>query len=375
MSGSEFDEMYVGVGARRVRELFIAARKRAPCIVFIDEIDAIGSRRSAKDQSHMRQTLNQLLVELDGFTASDGIVFIAATNQAEALDKALVRPGRLDRSVPVPLPDVRGRAKILGVHSKGVTIGKDIDMNTIARGTPGFSGADLANLINHAAIKASKEGSKFVRHKDMEWAKDKIIMGSERKSAVITEECKRLTAYHEGGHALVALFTNGSMPLHKVTVMPRGEALGVTIRLPLMDVDSISKKEMLADLDVCMGGRVAEELIYGEESVTSGASGDLIQASAIAKNMVCRYGMGKKTGLVSYSDDALDNLSNPQRALLDEEIKSLLDLASQRAMALLKSKRTELDRLASALVEYETLSVEDVNLVIKGKKNYEGDVV
>ncbi|KAJ3203664.1 hypothetical protein HK099_001412, partial [Clydaea vesicula] len=365
MSGSEFDEMYVGVGARRVRDLFAAARKKAPCIVFVDEIDAVGSKRSPRDQSYLRQTLNQLLVELDGFSASDGVVFIAATNQAEALDKALVRPGRLDRRVPVPLPDVRGRAKILNVHSKGITIGKDIDMNTIARGTPGFSGADLANLINHAAIKASREGSKFVRHKDMEWAKDKIIMGAERKSAVITEASKRMTAYHEGGHALVGLFTEGATPLHKVTVMPRGNALGVTIHLPKMDVNSITKKELLATLDVCMGGKVAEELVYGEDEVTSGIVNDLQQASSIAKSMVCRYGMGEKTGLVSYTDEAFDKISDTQRSLLDEEIKNILEHANQRAMKLLKSKRTELDRLALALIEYETLSAEDVELVIK----------
>ncbi|RKO90368.1 P-loop containing nucleoside triphosphate hydrolase protein, partial [Blyttiomyces helicus] len=216
MSGSEFDELYVGVGARRVRELFAAAKKKAPCIVFIDEIDAVGSKRSSKDQSYMRQTLNQLLVELDGFSTSEGVIFIAATNTPEALDKALVRPGRFDRLVPVPLPDVKGRTKILEVHMRDVQMSKEVDTHIIARGTPGFSGADLANLINQAAIKASKESAKSVRMEDLEWAKDKIIMGSERKSAVITEENKRLTAYHEGGHTLVALYTPGAMPLHKV---------------------------------------------------------------------------------------------------------------------------------------------------------------
>ncbi|KAJ3052445.1 ATP-dependent zinc metalloprotease FTSH 5, mitochondrial, partial [Rhizophlyctis rosea] len=249
MSGSEFDELYVGVGARRVRELFAAAKKKAPCIVFIDEIDAVGSKRSSKDQSYMRQTLNQLLVELDGFAGGEGVIFIAATNTPEALDKALVRPGRFDRLVPVPLPDVKGRAKILEVHMKGVSVSPSVDTHILARGTPGFSGADLANLINQAAIKASKDGGKAVKMSDLEWAKDKIIMGSERKSAVVTEQNKRLTAYHEGGHTLVALYSPGAMPLHKVTVIPRGNALGVTVQLPEADKTNHTKKELYAMLD------------------------------------------------------------------------------------------------------------------------------
>lgn len=347
-SRSEFDEMYVGVGARRVRELFSTARKNSPCIVFIDEIgtsflflileDAVGSKRSAKDQSYMRQTLNQLLVELDGFGSSDGVIFIGATNTAESLDKALVRPGRFDHHgifivvrdlvllVHVPLPDILGRKKILKIHSRNVAMKPTIDLSTVARGTPGFSGADLANLVNQAALRASKLGSRQVGLEELEWAKDKIIMGSERKSAVITEESKRLTAYHEGGHALVALFTSGATPLHKVTVIPRGNALGVTVQLPEEDVTGYTRKQLLARLDVCMGGRVAEEMILGTEEVTTGASSDLRHASSVAKGMVTQYGMSSKVGFVSHNEDELQKLSGSHKALIEDEIKMLLDV-------------------------------------------------
>ncbi|KAI8809440.1 peptidase family M41-domain-containing protein [Cladochytrium replicatum] len=366
MSGSEFDELYVGVGARRVRELFAAARKKAPCIVFIDEIDAVGSKRSAKDQSYMRQTLNQLLVELDGFSSSEGVIFIAATNTPEALDKALVRPGRFDRHVVVSLPDVQGRTKILEVHSKDVQLSTEIDLSIIARGTPGFSGADLANLINQAAIKASKDGYRSVRMLDLEWAKDKIIMGSERKSAVITEQNKRLTAYHEGGHTLVALYTPGAMPLHKVTVIPRGNALGVTVQLPEGDKTNHTRKELLAMLDVCMGGRVAEEMIFGSEEVTTGASSDLEKATAIAREMVMLYGMGEQTGYATFSGDEFEKMSTQTKIAIEAEVKSLLQKAYARAENILRSHKEELHRLSRALVEYETLSVDEVQKAIKG---------
>lgn len=269
MSGSEFDELYVGVGARRVRELFAAAKKRAPCIVFIDELDAVGSKRNSKDQSYMRQTLNQLLVELDGFSSNSGIIVIGATNTFDSLDKALVRPGRFDRKVPVPLPDVKGRLDILKVHMKGILFEPNADPKKIALGTPGMSGADLANLVNQAAIKAAKDRSKYVTSSHLEWAKDKIQLGTEWKSKIIREEEKLMTAYHEGGHALAALFTKGAIPLHKVTVIPRGNALGLTYQLPDDDIRNRTRQNMFAELDVCMGGRVAEELIYGSESGTS----------------------------------------------------------------------------------------------------------
>ena len=326
MSGSEFDELYVGVGARRVRELFAAAKKKAPCIIFIDELDAVGSKRSMKDQSYMRQTLNQLLVEMDGFAPSSGVILIAATNTPDSLDKALVRPGRFDRMVPVPLPDVKGRNQILKVHMKDVLFGNDVKPEIIARGTPGFSGADLANLVNQAAIKASKESSKSVNMTHLEWAKDKIIMGTERKSAVITPENKKMTAYHEGGHTLVALFTNGAMPFHKVTVIPRGNALGVTVMLPEADKNNYTRQELFASLDVAMGGRVAEELIYGAEQVTTGASNDLQNATRTARSMVLSYGMSDKIGLISWSEEDFARASPATKAEIEKEIKLMLEV-------------------------------------------------
>jgi ATP-dependent metalloprotease len=326
MSGSEFDELYVGVGARRVRELFASAKKKSPCIIFIDELDAVGSKRSMKDQSYMRQTLNQLLVEMDGFSPSSGVILIAATNTPDSLDKALVRPGLFDRLVPVPLPDVKGRNQILKVHMKGVLFSPDVNPEIIARGTPGFSGADLANLVNQAAIKASKERSKSVKMDHLEWAKDKIIMGSERKSAVITPENKKITAYHEGGHTLVALYTKGATPLHKVTVIPRGNALGVTVMLPEADRNNYTKEELFASLDVAMGGRVAEELIYGPSNVTTGASNDLENATKTARAIVLSYGMSEKIGLISWSDEDYAKASPATKAAIEEEIKTILSV-------------------------------------------------
>ena len=278
-SGSEFEEMFVGVGARRVRDLFKAAKQAAPCIVFIDEIDAVGSARNPKDQQNTRMTLNQLLTELDGFRKNEGVIVLAATNTPETLDKALVRPGRFDRTVAVPYPDVDGRKQILATHAAEVKVAKGVDWEVIARGTPGFSGADLANLVNVAALKAALDGAKEVGMSQLEHAKDRIMMGAERKSAVVAEENRRLTAYHEGGHALVALFTEGARPIHKATIVPRGQSLGMVMQLPEKDELNLTKKQLLAMLDVTMGGRVAEELIFGADEVTTGASSDLRQAT------------------------------------------------------------------------------------------------
>ncbi|KAG0225352.1 hypothetical protein BGX31_007675 [Mortierella sp. GBA43] len=375
MSGSEFDEMYVGVGARRVRELFdmlviritAAARSRAPSIVFIDELDAIGARRNPKDQTYMKQTLNQLLVELDGFSQTEGVIIIAATNFPELLDKALVRPGRFDRHVNVPLPDVRGRMQILKHHLKNINTSPAVDISVVARGTPGFSGADLANLINQAAIQASREGVSEVGVKQFEYAKDKILMGVERRSQVVTMESKKLTAYHEGGHALVALYTPGAMPLHKATIMPRGNALGVTVQLPDMDKDSYTRKEYMAQLDVAMGGRVAEEMIFGPDNVTSGCSSDIVHATKVAKMMVTQFGMSDKVGPVAHSEEDMSVLSTSTKQLIESETKHLIEAAQVRVTLLLKTHKEELHRLAKALVEYETLTQEEIRRAIEGK--------
>ncbi|KAL0080356.1 peptidase family M41-domain-containing protein [Phycomyces blakesleeanus] len=367
MSGSEFDEVYVGVGARRIRELFAAARMKAPSIVFIDEIDAIGSKRNPKDQSYMKQTLNQLLVDLDGFSQTEGVIFIAATNFPELLDKALTRPGRFDRHVNVPLPDVRGRVEILKQHSQNVQLSSDVDLSVIARGTPGFSGADLANLVNQAAIQASREGCNKVTLKHMEFSKDKIIMGAERRSAISTDESKKLTAYHEGGHALVAYYTPGAMPLHKATIMPRGSALGMTVQLPEMDKDSFTKQEFIAQIDVCMGGRVAEEMLFGTDNVTSGAYSDIAKATDVAKRMVRHYGMSEKVGPVNFDDEDMQLLSSQTKQLIENEIKSLIQQSEDRAKDVLNTHKVELDRLAAALIEYETLNYQEMVDVMAGK--------
>ncbi|WVF67772.1 hypothetical protein IAT40_002532 [Kwoniella sp. CBS 6097] len=367
-SGSSFDEMFVGVGAKRVRELFAAARKKAPAIVFIDELDAIGSKRSAKDQHYMKQTLNQLLVELDGFEQSEGVIIIAATNFPESLDKALTRPGRFDRHVVVGLPDVRGRIEILKHHMGEVQFDVDVDPSIIARGCPGMSGADLQNLVNQAAVKASREGSRHVGLRHFEWAKDRILMGAERRSHFVTEESKRATAYHEGGHALVALHTPGAMPLHKVTIMPRGQALGITFQLPEQDKDSYTRREYKAMIDVALGGRAAEEMIYGTEDVTSGCSSDLQRATDVAARMIRSYGFSDKVGLVAHGDDESVYLSGKKKDEIESEIRSFLDQSMARAENLLKTREDELHKLANALVEYETLSLDEVKQVLAGHK-------
>ncbi|KAG6814340.1 hypothetical protein H0H92_010925 [Tricholoma furcatifolium] len=362
---SDFEEMFVGVGAKRVRDLFAAARKKEPSIIFIDELDAVGGKRSSRDQQYMKQTLNQLLVEMDGFEQNEGIIVIAATNFPESLDQALVRPGRFDRTVAVPLPDVRGRVQILNHHMKNVTVGKDVDPKVLARGTPGFSGADLQNMVNQAAIQASKERASEVSLKHFEWAKDRIIMGVERKSQYIEHKEKLATAYHEGGHALVALYTDGAMPLHKVTCVPRGHALGYTAQLPENDRTSINLKEYRAEIDVCMGGRVAEELIYGPDGVTSGASSDIHRATQTARSMVKRWGFSRLGPI--YYDDRDDMLSPERKEAIEVEVTKLVKGGETRAHKLLTEKLDELHKLAHALVEHETLDADEVRKVVKGE--------
>lgn len=367
MSGSEFDEVYVGVGAKRVRELFTQARGKSPAIIFIDELDAIGAKRNERDAAYVKQTLNQLLTELDGFSQSTGVIILAATNYPELLDKALTRPGRFDRKVVVDLPDVRGRMDILKHHMKNIQIGTDVDIAVIARGTPGFSGADLENLVNQAAIYASRNKQPKVTPKDLDYAKDKIMMGAEARSRIIQDKDKILTAYHEAGHALVAYFSPSSMPLYKITIVPRGMALGVTHFLPEMDMVSKNYTQYLSDIDVSMGGRAAEELIFGEDQVTSGITADLRSATETAFTLVTRFGYSKKLGNVDLSTN-YNSLSSETKQEIEAEVRRLVEEARQRATKILTEKRHELELLTKALVEYETLTKEEMEKVLKGEK-------
>ncbi|KAF3006496.1 hypothetical protein E8E13_004538 [Curvularia kusanoi] len=365
MSGSEFDEVYVGVGAKRVRELFTTARAKAPAIVFIDELDAIGGKRKSRDANYHRQTLNQLLNDLDGFDQSTGVIFIAATNHPELLDSALLRPGRFDRHVQVELPDVGGRLAILKYHTKKIRLSPEIDLSSIARGTPGFSGAELENLANSAAIRASKLQAKFVSLNDLEWAKDKITMGSEKKTRAVPLQDKIHTAYHEGGHALVGLFTKGYSDVHKATILPRGHAAGITFFLP-QEEHHHTRKQYIRQLQVCMGGKMAEEIIFGADNVADGASGDIQQATQLAYSMVTACGFSDTLGNVDFKSN-YEMVSPETKRLIDNEVRRLIDEARASAKDLLNSKREELDRLAEALVQYETLDKQEILKVIKGE--------
>jgi cell division protease FtsH len=382
ISGSDFVEMFVGVGASRVRDMFEQAKKNAPCIIFIDEIDAVGRHRGAGlggGNDEREQTLNQLLVEMDGFEANEGIILIAATNRPDVLDPALLRPGRFDRQVVVPNPDVNGRERILRVHMKNVPLAADVDVKVIARGTPGFSGADLANLVNEAALMAARKNRRMVMMRDFEEAKDKVMMGAERKSMAMSEEEKRNTAYHEGGHALVALSVPASDPVHKATIIPRGRALGMVMQLPEGDRYSMNYEQMTSRLAIMMAGRVAEELIFGKEKVTSGASSDIQAATGLARNMVTRWGYSDKLGLVAYGDNQEEvflghsvsrtqNVSEATANVIDAEIKRLVQSGYDEAKRILTEKIDDLHTLAKALLEYETLSGDEIINALKGVK-------
>jgi len=381
ISGSDFVEMFVGVGASRVRDMFEQGKKNAPCIIFIDEIDAVGRHRGAGlggGNDEREQTLNQLLVEMDGFEANEGVILIAATNRPDVLDPALLRPGRFDRQIVVPVPDISGREKILQVHLKKVPLAPDVEARTIARGTPGFSGADLANLVNEAALLAARNNRKVVTMRELEAAKDKVMMGSERKSLVMSDEEKKLTAYHEGGHAIVGLHLPESDPIHKATIIPRGRALGMVMRLPESDRLSVTRAKLKADLAVAMGGRVAEEMIFGYEKVTSGASSDIQFASKIARNMVTSWGMSDKIGPLYHGDDreevfighSISSSKNSEETanLIDEEVKKLVEEGYEKAKTILTENLEELHKLASALLEYETLSGDEIKDLLGGKE-------
>ena len=381
ISGSDFVEMFVGVGASRVRDMFEQAKKNAPCIVFIDEIDAVGRHRGngiGNSNDEREQTLNQLLVEMDGFEANEGIIIIAATNRPDVLDPALLRPGRFDRQVVVPVPDIDGREKILEVHMKKVPLAPDVNSRTIARGTPGFSGADLANLVNEAALLAARRNKRLVAMREFEDAKDKVMMGSERRSMVMTDDEKKMTAYHEAGHALVSVNESASDPIHKATIIPRGRALGMVMRLPERDNYSYHRDKMHANLAVAMGGRVAEEIIFGHDKVSSGASSDIQYATDLARNMVTKWGMSDKLGPLQYeaSQEGYLGMGQTQRTmagaetnkLIDAEIKGLVDTAHQRANEVLTEQEDKLHVLAQAMLEYETLSGDEIDQLLETGK-------
>ena len=381
ISGSDFVEMFVGVGASRVRDMFDQAKKNAPCIIFIDEIDAVGRHRGAGlggGNDEREQTLNQLLVEMDGFEANEGIIIIAATNRPDVLDPALLRPGRFDRQIVVPNPDVVGREKILRVHVRKVPLAPDVDLRTIARGTPGFSGADLMNLVNEAALLAARRGKRIVTMSEFEDAKDKVMMGAERRTLVMTDDEKRLTAYHEAGHAIVALNVPATDPVHKATIIPRGRALGMVMQLPERDKLSMSFEQMTSRLAIMMGGRIAEEMIFGKEKVTSGAQSDIDQATRLAKMMVTRWGFSPELGTVAYGDNndevflgmqvsRQQNVSEATAQKIDSEVRRLVETGLEEARRILTEKKDDLEVLAQGLLEYETLTGDEIRDLIDGK--------
>jgi len=393
ISGSDFVEMFVGVGASRVRDMFEQAKKNAPCIIFIDEIDAVGRHRGAGlggGNDEREQTLNQLLVEMDGFEASENIILIAATNRPDVLDPALLRPGRFDRQVVVPNPDVSGRERILRVHMKDVPLAADVNVKTLARGTPGFSGADLANLVNEAALMAARKDRRMVTHRDFEDAKDKVMMGSERKSMAMNEEERRLTAYHEAGHAIVAINVKMADPVHKATIVPRGRALGMVMQLPEGDRYSMKFQQMIDRIAIMAGGRVAEELIFGPESITSGASSDIEQATKLARAMVTRWGFSEKLGTVAYGENQEEvflghsvsrsqNVSEETARIIDEEVRRIVTEGWEEARRILTEKAGDHEKLSQALLEYETLSGDEIKDLLENdqppKRDDENDTV
>jgi len=382
ISGSDFVEMFVGVGASRVRDLFEQGKKNAPCIIFIDEIDAVGRHRGAGlggGNDEREQTLNQLLVEMDGFEDNNGVILIAATNRPDVLDPALMRPGRFDRQVVVPYPDVKGRQMILEVHSRKVPLAKDVDLSVIARGTPGFSGADLANLINESALLAARRNRRTVSMTELEESKDKVMMGAERRSMVMSEDERKLTAYHESGHAVVAYHSPASDAIHKATIVPRGRALGMVMRLPDGDRVSMTRERLYADLAVAMGGRLAEEMIFGQDKVTTGASSDIKMATDMARRMVTEWGMSEKLGPISYGENSQEvflghsvaqhkNVADNTAQVIDAEVKKIIDEAYERARKILTKHKKHLELLAETLLEFETLSGEDINVLLKNGK-------
>ncbi|MDZ7662569.1 ATP-dependent zinc metalloprotease FtsH [Thiohalophilus sp.] len=382
ISGSDFVEMFVGVGASRVRDMFEQAKKQAPCIIFIDEIDAVGRHRGAGlggGHDEREQTLNQLLVEMDGFEGNEGVIVIAATNRPDVLDPALLRPGRFDRQVVVPLPDMRGREQILKVHMRKVPVGDDVEPMVIARGTPGFSGADLANLVNEAALFAARGNKRLVCMEEFEKAKDKIMMGAERKSMVMNEEEKKLTAYHEAGHAIVGLSVPSHDPVYKVSIIPRGRALGVTMFLPEEDRYSYTKERLESSIASLFGGRLAEELIFGNEHVTTGASNDIQRTTEIARNMVTKWGLSERLGPMTYGEDEGEvflghsvtqhkNLSDETAHIIDEEIRSIIDRNYQRAKTVLTDHMDKLHLMAQALIKYETIDKRQIDAIMSGNE-------
>ena len=389
ISGSDFVEMFVGVGASRVRDMFEQGKKNAPCIIFIDELDAVGRSRGAGlggGNDEREQTLNQILVEMDGFETNDGVIIIAATNRPDVLDPALLRPGRFDRQVIVPLPDIVGRGKILKIHSKKISIGPDVKLKIVAKGTPGFSGADLANLVNEAALLAARKNKRIVTMQEFEEAKDKVMMGPERKSMVMTEEDKKLTAYHEGGHAIVAINEKASDPIHKATIIPRGRALGVVWTIPERDKYSHSREYLEANISKAMGGRIAEELIFGHDKVTSGASSDIQMATKLAKDMVTKFGMSDQLGPLTYGENEDEvflgrsitrhqQMSEETAKKIDIEIKRIVDEGYKKAKKILTEKIDDLHKLAKALLVYETLSGEEISdIIFKNKYPERKDV-